>query len=235
MCARVCGSRPTVGSSRNSTRGECRSPRAISRRRRIPPENVDDDALAPLPELDHLEDVAEPVLGGLAGDSVQLRVEPEVLLGGEVLVERRVLEDEADVPADVGRTGRDVEPGHRGAPAGRAKQRAQDVDRRGLAGAVRPEEPERLPRRHVEGHAVDRDDVVEGLPEAVDDHRRGVAHRDPSSSVRAPCKARRPESRSRASLCDNEPTAPAAIDRYVARQRSSSRVPAAVRRSRTRR
>ncbi len=35
---RVCGSSPTVGSSRNSTRGECSSPRAISRRRFIPPE-----------------------------------------------------------------------------------------------------------------------------------------------------------------------------------------------------
>jgi len=37
---RVCGSRPTVGSSRNSTRGEWRSPRAISRRRFMPPEKV---------------------------------------------------------------------------------------------------------------------------------------------------------------------------------------------------
>ena len=36
----VWGSRPTVGSSRNSTRGECSSPRPISRRRFIPPEKV---------------------------------------------------------------------------------------------------------------------------------------------------------------------------------------------------
>src|ERR671923_178585 len=40
MEARVWGSRPMVGSSRNSTRGECSSPRAISRRRRMPPEKV---------------------------------------------------------------------------------------------------------------------------------------------------------------------------------------------------
>ena len=39
MLARVCGSSPTVGSSRNSTRGECIRPRAISSRRRMPPEN----------------------------------------------------------------------------------------------------------------------------------------------------------------------------------------------------
>ena len=37
---RVCGSRPTVGSSRNSTCGACSSPRAISSRRCMPPEYV---------------------------------------------------------------------------------------------------------------------------------------------------------------------------------------------------
>lgn len=44
MCShterRDCGSRPSVGSSRNSTAGTCRRPRAISKRRRIPPENL---------------------------------------------------------------------------------------------------------------------------------------------------------------------------------------------------
>ena len=38
--ARLCGSSPIVGSSRNSTRGECSRPRAISSRRFMPPENV---------------------------------------------------------------------------------------------------------------------------------------------------------------------------------------------------
>jgi hypothetical protein len=37
---RVCGSSPMVGSSRNSTRGECSRPREISSRRFIPPEKV---------------------------------------------------------------------------------------------------------------------------------------------------------------------------------------------------
>src|SRR5947199_10685546 len=36
----LCGSRPSVGSSRNNTFGVCSSPRAISRRRFMPPENV---------------------------------------------------------------------------------------------------------------------------------------------------------------------------------------------------
>ncbi len=40
MALRVCTSRPRVGSSRNSTFGWCRRPRAISSRRFMPPENV---------------------------------------------------------------------------------------------------------------------------------------------------------------------------------------------------
>jgi len=40
IVVRVCGSSPTVGSSRNNTRGECSKPRAISSRRFIPPEYV---------------------------------------------------------------------------------------------------------------------------------------------------------------------------------------------------
>ncbi len=36
----VCGSRPTVGSSRNSTCGACSRPRAISSLRCMPPEKV---------------------------------------------------------------------------------------------------------------------------------------------------------------------------------------------------
>ena len=42
-------------------------------------------------------------------DAVQLGVQAEVLLGGEVDVERRVLEDEADVAAHVVALGDDVE------------------------------------------------------------------------------------------------------------------------------
>ena len=37
---RTCGSRPTVGSSSSTSRGWCTSPRAISRRRRMPPESL---------------------------------------------------------------------------------------------------------------------------------------------------------------------------------------------------
>src|SRR4029450_12894924 len=94
MEARVWGSRPMVGSSRNSTRGECSRPRAISSRRRMPPEKVWTRAHTVSP-------------GHLA-------VEPEVLLGGQVGVQGRLLEDQADVAADLVAFAGDVEAGHPG-------------------------------------------------------------------------------------------------------------------------
>ena len=49
-----------------------------------------------------------------AVDAVQLGVQAEVLRRGELAVERRVLEHEADVPADVVAFADDVEAAHTG-------------------------------------------------------------------------------------------------------------------------
>ena len=59
-------------------------------------------------------------------------------------------------------------------PRRRLQQRAQDLDRRGLAGAVRAEEPEDLPLRDRKADAAHRLDVAVALGELVDlDRRRG--------------------------------------------------------------
>ncbi|MBI4950708.1 MAG: PAS domain S-box protein [Myxococcales bacterium] len=47
----------------------------------------------------------------------------------------------------------------------RLEQPLEDLDRRGLAGAVRPEQAEALPAYHLEVEPVDRDDVAEALHE----------------------------------------------------------------------
>jgi hypothetical protein len=77
-----------------------------------------------------------PRRDGPGVDAVELGVQAEVLLGGEVAVERRVLEHEADVPADVVALAGDVEAAHTGGAGGGPGERAEHVDAlRGRRGA----------------------------------------------------------------------------------------------------
>ena len=104
-------------------------------------------------------------------DAVELGVQLEVLLGGQVAVERRVLEDQADVAADVVARGRDVVAGDGRGARGGLGQRAEHVDRRRLPGAVRAEEAEDLAGLDGERDAADGLDVPERLAQFVDfDH-----------------------------------------------------------------
>src|ERR1043165_387696 len=75
ICLRLCGSRPSVGSSRKRTFGVCRRPRAISRRRGMAPEEG---------------------LTKAARRAVEHAVDFHVLPGRQVLVEAWVLKDDAE-------------------------------------------------------------------------------------------------------------------------------------------
>ena len=101
-------------------------------------------------------------------DAVELGVQAQVLRGRQVAVERRVLEDEADVAADVVALADDVVAGDVGAAAGRLGERAEHVDRRRLAGAVGAEEAEDLAAGDVEADAAHGLDLAEGLSEVLD-------------------------------------------------------------------
>jgi hypothetical protein len=105
---------------------------------------------------------------GLARHPVELGVQAQVLLGGEIAVERRVLEDEADVAAHLVAFGDDVVPRHPRGPGGGPHERAEHVDRRRLARPVGPEEAEGLPRADLELDAAYRLDLAVALYEAVD-------------------------------------------------------------------
>ena len=176
-----------------------------------------DHASASLPELDHLEDVAQPLLGEVSGYPIQLGVEPQVLLGRQVLVERRVLEDQTDVPSDVGRMRRHIETGDLRPSGRRAKQRTQDVDRRGFPGPVRAEEAEGLPDRDIERDVIDRGDVIEDLAEALNEDGGPVVHatspRGVSRFVMTARSARRPDRSWAASIGVSAPISLAAIAR----------------------
>ena len=116
-------------------------------------------------------------LGGelLAGDAVEVGVEAEVLLAGEVGVQGGVLEDQADVPSDLVPVLDDVIARDPGGPRGGVREGAQDLDRGGLARAVRAEETEGLPGRHGEVDAAHRLDLAVPLDQ-VGDLDDGLAH-----------------------------------------------------------
>ena len=74
------------------------------------------------------------------------------------------------------------------------------VDERGLAGAVRADEPDHLARLDAEAHAVDRDDGAEPHGEVLD-LERGRAHRR-SAAASTSCSRRRRAPESKAQLAD---------------------------------
>src|SRR5262249_35395730 len=71
-------------------------------------------------------------------------MEAQVLLVAEVLVDCRLLEDEADRVPNLATPALDVEAVYGGCSGIRAEQRAEHVDRRGLACAIRSQEAEEL-------------------------------------------------------------------------------------------
>ena len=119
-------------------------------------------------EAEALEQLGRPLARLGAGEVVELAEEHEVLLAGEVLVDRRVLPREADLRAQLGRVGDDVEAGDASRAVVGRQQRRQDPDRRRLPGPVRAEQPEHGPGLDPEVDPGQRDDVAERLPQALD-------------------------------------------------------------------
>src|SRR2546430_9735097 len=112
---------------------------------------------------------------------------------------------------------RHIETGDRRPSRRRAKQRTQDVDRRGFPGPVRTEEAEGLPDRNIERDVVDRGDVIEDLAEALDEDGGLVVHatspRGLSSFVMTARSARRPDRSLAASSGASAPVSLAAMAR----------------------
>src|SRR5205814_6148188 len=73
-------------------------------------------------------------------------VEDQVVANRQGPVEVVALGNDRQVPARLDRISHDVDAADARAPARRANARRQDADRRGLAGAVRAEQSERLSR-----------------------------------------------------------------------------------------
>ena len=92
-----------------------------------------DDVGAAVGQRHHLQDLVDPALGVGAAQPVEVGVEPEVLLGGQLQVQGLLLEDQPDPAAHLVALGDDVEPGDPGGAGRRVADGAEHLDGRGLA------------------------------------------------------------------------------------------------------
>lgn len=122
-----------------------------------------DPVLAPLHELGEVEQLVGPLTDEAARHAEEPAVGVEVLLDGQLLVEVVLLGTAAEAGADRRAVGIGVEAEDAQLATRARRGRGDHLHRRGLAGAVRPEEAEGLPLRHVDVDAADRDEVAEGL------------------------------------------------------------------------
>src|SRR5436309_394111 len=99
--------------------------------------------------------------------------ETEVFCDGEVAIERRLLKHEPDAASDLEVLAHDVVPGDsRGAATG-GQQGREDMNGRGLAGAIRPEKAEELALAHLQVEGVERPNRAEIFAEAAGCDRGG--------------------------------------------------------------
>src|SRR5262249_22671092 len=90
--------------------------------------------------------------------ALDLRYELQIRRDTQVRVERDVLRQVADTPADLERLTEDVVAGHLGAAAAGRHEAGKNAHRRRLPGAVGAEEADDLARRDLERHVADRGD-----------------------------------------------------------------------------
>ena len=141
---RVRGSRPVVGSSRKISGGRVIRLAARSSRRRMPPENCEIGLSAASSRPNRPSRSSAVVRALLDASALQPAEQPEVLAGGEVLVDRGVLAGDADQLAHHVRVLRDVDAEDLGAAAVHRQQGREHLQHRGLAGAVGAEDAEDL-------------------------------------------------------------------------------------------
>jgi hypothetical protein len=70
----------------------------------------------------------------------------------------------------------DIFRAERNRPACRLFFAGDDVEQRGLAGAVRSDQPQNLAFRHAERHVLEGDDAAEDLSDALSLEKRNIRH-----------------------------------------------------------
>ena len=173
---RTCGSRPTVGSSRRTRRGRWTSARAMSSRRRIPPESLSTRVSRRSTRFA----ISSARLDGRAplgaSDAVEVREDEQVLLDGQRHVEVVELRYDAALGARRLRLLGQPEAEHLDLALVRDRLRGEEAHRRRLAGAVGPEQADARAFGHVEVEAVHGRDGAVALHHAPQSDRQPVAH-----------------------------------------------------------
>ncbi len=128
-----------------------------------------------------MQHFVDPAFSPRRRHAVDEAVEVEVLVYGEAVVERGLLEHHAEAAPRLQRLGDDVDAADPRRAAVGLEDGAEDVEQRGLAGAVGAEQREQLVRTHREADIVERQRAAITLGHAVDhDLRHGtVRHRPP--------------------------------------------------------
>src|SRR5262249_50934755 len=144
-----------------------------------------DAVFGSLREANARERVGDPFFALAFSETDQTRRVAEVIDGGHLIVEADGVGHVADPTLDRKRLARGVEAEHAHVAAGNVGKPQQHQDRRRLAGAVRPEQPEDLTATDGEGDVIDSEGVAVSLGQTLglDDVVR--AHRRPNLAMAA--------------------------------------------------
>ena len=123
-------------------------------------------------ELGELEQLLDLRTQRRAGQPEVAAVDVEILTHGHLEVERVQLRDDAQPGADLRALCRRIHAQDAQAAGGDGRDAPDHAHRRGLAGAVRPEESERLARLDLDVDGVHRDEVLEAFREPASDDER---------------------------------------------------------------
>ena len=143
-----------------------------------------DLARGPFRELHEVEQLGRAALALGPREVEVAAVDDQVLGDGQLVVELVGLRHDAEAGPDLAAVRGGLEAEHPQRPGGRRRRAADHPHRRGLAGPVRPEEPERLAAVDLDVDAVDRREVAEPLDELARLDQRFAGH-DPRTYRRA--------------------------------------------------
>ena len=122
---------------------------------------------AALGQIGHFKHILLALRAQIPGNAVHSREKVDVLLYGEIVVERKLLRHVADVFAHLLGFDGHIQALDQSAPGGGRQQSAQHADGRGFSGSVRAQKSEDLPLADLQGNVIDGDERAEGFYQSI--------------------------------------------------------------------